>query len=116
MGRSGPLKDCYSHREDASLFGGFGGHEMGWDQIGPRLDWVAQTFVGGHLDYETLASEAGSELAYVVQFEHGECQVIGRTTPLRLDYRVTMVFRWEDGRWKLLHRHADHLFHKERPS
>ncbi len=29
VGRSGPLKDCYSHREDASLFGGFGAENVG---------------------------------------------------------------------------------------
>ncbi|MGH7332342.1 MAG: YybH family protein [Candidatus Rokuibacteriota bacterium] len=115
-GRGGPIRDCFSHREDAALFGGFGGHEVGWAQIGPRLEWVAQSFAGGTCTYETITSAAGSELAFVVQFERGEARIRGRPTPLPLDFRVTMVFRWEDGAWKLLHRHADHLRDTPNPS
>jgi SnoaL-like domain len=115
-GRGGPLRDCFSHREDATLFGGFGGHELGWAEIGPRLEWVAQSFAGEQCAYEILGSSAGSELAHVVQFERGEARITGRETPLRLDFRVTMVFRWEHGAWKLLHRHADHLFDTQKPA
>jgi hypothetical protein len=47
-----------------------------------------------------VASGAGRELAFVVQFERGEARITGRHDPLILDFRVTMVFRWEDGAWK----------------
>jgi ketosteroid isomerase-like protein len=115
-GRVGPLRDCFSHREDTTLFGGFGGHEAGWSQIGPRLEWVAQSFAGGTCTYEIINSGAGSDLAFVVQFERGEARVTGRTAPLNLDFRVTMIFRWENGAWKLVHRHADHLVDKQKPT
>jgi hypothetical protein len=115
-GRGELLRDCFSHREDATLFGGFGGHEVGWAQIGPRLTWVAQTFAGGRCSYETLSSDADNELAFVVQFERGEARIVGRPDPLPIDFRVTMVFRWEEGAWRLLHRHADHLGAKQRPT
>lgn len=115
-GRGGPIRDCFSHREDATLFGGFGGHEVGWTQIGPRLEWVAQSFAGGMCAYEIISSAAGRQLAFVVQFERGKARITGRAAPLPLDFRVTMVFRWEDGAWKLLHRHADHLADQQKPS
>ena len=115
-GRGALLRDCFSHREDATLFGGFGGHEVGWAQIGPRLEWVAQSFAGGRCAYEIIAATAGGELAFVVQFERGEARVTGRTELLLLNFRVTMVFRWEDGAWRLLHRHADHLAEKQKPT
>jgi len=115
-GRGRPIRDCFSHREDATLFGGFGGHEVGWAQIGPRLEWVAQSFTGGTCAYEIISSAAGRELAFVVQFERAQARITGRPAPLVLDFRVTMVFRWEDGAWKLLHRHADHLSDKQKPS
>jgi len=115
-GRGAPIRECFSHHADTTLFGGFGGHEMGWVQIGPRLEWVAQSFAGGTCRYEIISSAAGRELAFVVQFERGEARITGRATPLSLDFRVTMVFRWEDGAWKLLHRHADHLTDKQKPS
>lgn len=115
-GRAEPLKACFSHREDISLFGGFGGHEVGWSQIGPRLDWVAQSFAGGSVRYETVLRSVGSDHGCIVQFERGEARLAGRAAPLRLDFRVTMVFRVEDGEWKLIHRHADHLFAKQKPA
>jgi hypothetical protein len=115
-GRGAAIKNAFSHRNDTSLFGGFGGHEVGWAQIGPRLDWVARSFAGGSCVYDVLASAAGPELAYVVQFERGEAQLSGGASPLRLDFRVTMIFRWEDDAWKLVHRHADHLIEKQSPT
>lgn len=115
QGRAAALGELYSHAADASLFGGFGGHQRGWDQIGPRLDWVARSFVGGRCEYQEIASDAGEEIGFVVQLERGEVRISGREEPLRLDLRVTMVFRREDGEWRLLHRHADHLVERESP-
>ena len=115
-GRSGPLKDCFSHGEDVSLFGGFGGHERGWRHLEPRLDWVARSFAGGRCDYETIATGAGDELGFTVQIERIEARVVGQASPVRMDLRVTMVFRFEASAWKLLHRHADHLLEKRAPT
>ena len=115
-GRGDLIRECFSHREDISLFGGFGGHEVGWSQIGPRLQWVAQSFAGGRCAYEIVASGAGGELGFAVQFERGEARITGRPDPLPIDFRVTMVFRWEDGAWRLFHRHADYLEAKQRPT
>ena len=115
-GRSEALIACFSHREDASVLGGFGGHELGWRELGPRLEWVGATFAGGHCEYEEISVVVGTDLAYVVQFERGEARIQGRTEPERLELRVTMVFRREDGEWKLLHRHADPLIEKKAPS
>jgi hypothetical protein len=115
-GRSAAIKEVFSHRADISLYGGFGGHEVGWASIGPRLDWVARAFAGGGCVYEAIASAAGNELAYVVQLERGEAHLNGRAAPLRIDFRVTMIFRWENGAWKLVHRHADHLIEKQSPT
>jgi hypothetical protein len=114
-GDSGPLHDCFSHREDISLFGGFGGHEVGWSQIGPRLDWVARTFAGGSCTYEAVTSWCGGDVGVVVQFERIEARVHGRPEPQRMALRVTMVFRWEGDRFRLVHRHGDHLVEKQPP-
>jgi ketosteroid isomerase-like protein len=108
-GRSALLMELFSHRDDATVLGGFGGHERGWSLIGSRLQWVGGTFLGGHCEYEVLTSWAGADLGYVVQIERIEARVVGRAEPLRVALRVTMVFRREDGEWKLLHRHADDL-------
>jgi ketosteroid isomerase-like protein len=49
------------------------------------------------------------ELAYVVELEQLEAKVHGgeEITPYTL--RATMIFRPEDGEWKVVHRHADQI-------
>ena len=77
---------------------------------------MAQSFLGGACTYDIISSTAGHELAFVVQFERGEAHIRDRAAPLTLDFRVTMVFRWESTAWRLVHRHADHLSGKQRPT
>ncbi len=106
------LRACFSHREDISLFGGFGGHEVGWSAIGPRLTWVAEHFAGGHCEYEVLSRVVGADVAAVVQFERGTSRLRDGSAH-QLALRVTMVFRRESGAWKLVHRHGDPLVDKQ---
>ncbi len=47
------------------------------------------------------------ELAYVVQIERAEAKVGGREDITPYALRATMIFRPEDGEWKVVHRHAD---------
>jgi len=42
-----------------------------------------------------------------VEIERGEAKIGGREEITPLDLRVTMIFRPEDGTWKIVHRHAD---------
>ena len=114
-GRAAALRALYTHRPDASLLGGFGGFERGWDAIGPRLDWVAEGFAGGDCRYERLTAGAGADVGFVVQLERGEARLAGRAETLRIDFRVTMVFRREEDGWRLVHRHADPGIEKRRP-
>jgi hypothetical protein len=37
-------KQNASHRDDATIFGAFGGHEKGWNEVGPRNDWASSHF------------------------------------------------------------------------
>ena len=41
------LQRLYSHRDDVTVMGGFGGFERGWVELGPRLAWAASQFHGG---------------------------------------------------------------------
>jgi ketosteroid isomerase-like protein len=47
-----------------------------------------------------------SELAYVVQLERAKAKVGGREDIAPLAQRAMMIFRAEDGTWKMVHRHA----------
>jgi len=37
-GDAEPMKALYSQADDVTIFGAWGSHEQGWEQIGPRLD------------------------------------------------------------------------------
>ena len=43
-GDAGPYKDLWAHRTDVSLMGAFGGRNVGWTQINPRLDLAANQY------------------------------------------------------------------------
>jgi ketosteroid isomerase-like protein len=47
------------------------------------------------------------EIAYVVQMERLKAKVGGREEITPYALRATMIFRPEDGVWKVVHRHAD---------
>ena len=39
-GDASAFKEIWSHREDVSIMGGFGGFERGWKEVGPRRPFV----------------------------------------------------------------------------
>ncbi|MDX3000200.1 nuclear transport factor 2 family protein [Kribbella solani] len=107
-----------SHSEQSSIFGGFGGQEIGWSQIGPRYEWASEQFreLGAKVEFEYLVKHVGADTAYTVAIER--CTVQHRTQPEPVPHllRATMIFRLEAGTWKITHRHADPLNPKSAPS
>ena len=61
------------------------------------------TFVG----WQIVAKYVTPELAYVVGIERAEAKIVGREDITSYAVRSTMIFRPEDGEWKVVHRHAD---------
>ena len=104
-----PLKALYSHREDISLCGLWGGVERGWAEVSGRLDWVAEQFVPGPgvVTAEVVLTSVSGEMAYSVWIERWWCQLKARSEPQEMMIRVTQIFRREDGAWKAVHRHGD---------
>ena len=79
-GDAASFKDLWSHTDDVTIFGGYGAHEQGWDQVGPRVDWAAARFphaTGG--TYEALAADSSGELSYAIGIER--CHATARTAP-----------------------------------
>ena len=109
------IKALYSHREDVTVMGGFGGFERGWSEVGPRLDWAASQFAGGSYRQEDLSAIVGPEVACLVSLERWSHTNARDRAENLLELRVTQAFRREEGGWRLLHRHADSLMHKHAP-
>ena len=107
QGRPAAFKALWSHSDDVSICGAFGGVESGWDKVASRLDWAGSQFSEGTRSREEIKSAVGADFAYIVQTEHIRFRVPGRTEESTLDLRVTMVFRHEANGWRIVHRQAD---------
>jgi ketosteroid isomerase-like protein len=104
-------KQNASHETDVTIFGAFGGHEKGWNEVGPRNDWASSQFkdVGSNQTIEYLNARASGDLAFTVSIERQVAQLTSQEKPTARALRVTQIFRREGGKWKLVHRHADPL-------
>jgi hypothetical protein len=98
-----------SRSEQTSIFGGFGGREVGWAQVGPRYEWAAAQFrpSDAKVEFEYLEKHVSSDTAYYVAIERCTVRYVHRPEPVPHVLRATMVFRQEDDDWKIVHRHAD---------
>ncbi len=115
-GRAAAFKALWSHADDVTLLGGFGGTvERGWEAISRRLDWVGTQFSNGTHTHQRIASNVSGDLGYVVQLEHIRFQVPGQAKESARDYRVTMLFRREPEGWRIIHRQADSNLTKQPP-
>lgn len=110
-----PVAAFFSQREDVSLANPLGPPLRGPADVRAGIVQGASHFIeGGALRFEEVSSRfeevsrfSTGDLGYVVQLERHEGRVVGRNDPVRISLRVTMVFRPEDGEWKVAHRHAD---------
>jgi hypothetical protein len=107
-GKPEKAKSLWSNSNDVTISGGFGGDiERGWANVSKRLDWAATQFSQGNTTIERLVVYSNGDLAYLVQLEHIKFKVPATGADATRDFRVTMVFRREGGKWKIVHRHAD---------
>ena len=107
-GNPEPVKKLWSHKEDVTLANPWGPPVRGWEQVAKTIEHAASLrrdgeFVGS----EMVAKYVTAELAYVVQLERAEAKVGAREDIAPIATRSTMIFRPEEGTWKMVHRHAD---------
>ena len=106
-GNAAVYKALWSTSDDVTLSGGFGGKvEKGWPAVSERLDWAASQFKNGTNTIERISFGANGSIGYIVQIEHIRFRNPAGEATTR-DLRVTMVFRKEKKRWRIVHRHAD---------
>jgi ketosteroid isomerase-like protein len=107
-GNPEPVKKLFSHREDVTLANPLSPPARGWEQVAATMERAASQFRDGEfVGFETLAKYVTPELAYVVEIERTKAKVGAREDIAPSALRATMIFRPEDGTWKVVHRHAD---------
>ena len=107
-GNPEPSKEMFSHREDVSLANPFGPPARGWEQVAVTMERAASNLRDGEIvAFENIARYMTPELAYTVWLERQQAKVSGREDLTPFALRVTMIYRPEEGTWKVVHRHAD---------
>ncbi len=102
------MLELWSRRDDVTLANPFGPPVRGWEQVAEIIDRAAsQVRDGETVGFEIVEKYVTPELAYVVQIERVKAKIGGSQDITPFDLRVTMIFRPEDGEWKVVHRHAD---------
>ena len=107
-GDADPLTAISTEHEPASFFPPPGGIVQGAAEVVQTNQQGAEQFLpGSETQFEVLHSEASGDLGYQVAVQHAEVRRKGADEPVPMHLRITEIFRREDGRWKLVHRHAD---------
>jgi ketosteroid isomerase-like protein len=107
-GNHEPAKELFSAREDVTLGNPFGPFARGSTQVVETMKRAASHYRDGEASsFDAISKYVTADLAYVVEVERLKSKVGGREDVSPVDLRVTSIFRREDGRWRLVHRHAD---------
>jgi ketosteroid isomerase-like protein len=108
-GNPEPVKGFFSHRDDVTLANPFVGlPARGWERVAATLEHASSQFTDGeNVGFETVAKSVTPEFAYVLLIERDKVKVGASEDTAPSALRVTMIFRPEEGTWKVVHRHAD---------
>ncbi len=107
-GNPEPVKELFSHREYVTLANPLGPPAHGWDEVAATIEHAASLFRDGRfVGVEIVEKRVTPEFAYTLWLEHAEGKVGGREDVAPSTLRVTMIYRPEEGGWKVVHRHAD---------
>src|SRR5215213_6014722 len=107
-GNAEPANRLFSLREDVTLANPYGPPAHGWDEVAAAGEHAAAQFRDGEIvGFETIEKYVTDELAYIVRVERARAKVAGSEDITPITLRVTMIFRPEEGEWKIVHRHAD---------
>src|SRR5512133_1258074 len=102
-----PYVEEWSRRDPLTLFGARDSVTGDWEALSQFIRALVSRFSSGTPgNFEVVAAEVCSDLAYIVGFERSTVSVDGGPVESAI-IRVTHIYRREDGDWRLVHRHAD---------
>ena len=105
-GDSGSMMEVWSHGSDVTALHPLGGRETGWREVRASWEQVAEEFSDGQVSIENLVVvPLAADVAYTLGTEHGQAKLGDET--VGIDWRVTNIYRREEGEWKMMHHHTD---------
>jgi len=101
-----PLSAVWSHRPDVSNLSAAGGWATGWNEVHAGFRNMARLYPGGRIAPQDILVVADGEMGFSVCTETGQLRS-AEGPMVKFNQRATNIFRLEDGKWKLIHHHAD---------
>ena len=107
-GNPEPARELFSERDDVTLGNPFGPFVRGPTKVAETMRSAAAHYRDGEASgFDRISTSIAPDLAYIVEVDRYRSKVGGREDVASVDLRVTTIFRREDGRWNIVHRHAD---------
>jgi ketosteroid isomerase-like protein len=107
QGHPEPFLELWSHADDVTIMAAIGGYQVGFDAVRELLTAASKTQQFDGWRAENVATVLDENLAFTVELEH-----YAHTDDLEgksMTLRATQIYRREDGRWRVIHRHGDIL-------
>ena len=101
-----PMETVWSRGPEVSNLSPAGDRAQGWNAVYAYYKNLSRQNVGGRIAPADITVVAGINLGYSVCTEKGETRS-PEGPMVRYSQRVTNIFRLENGKWKLIHHHAD---------
>jgi ketosteroid isomerase-like protein len=101
-----PLSAVWSHRADVSNLTVGGGRATGWNEVHTDFQNLVRQYPGGQIAPQDILVVADGDMGFSVCTESGELRSADGPM-MKFNQRATNIFRLEDGKWKLIHHHAD---------
>ncbi len=104
-GIPGKMEEIWSHDESVTAMHPIGGRDLGWTAVKNSFDQVAGIASDGKIELKDQLIRVAGDVAYEIGTETGGFKLAGNE--VKIGQRVTNIYHLEDGRWKLIHHHAD---------
>lgn len=100
------MNAIWSHSENISQMGPFGGRLTGWEHVGADFQKNADLKFGGSIACQDLRAYVGNGMGYTTCVEEGQ-NLDSAGNLMKVRHRATNVFELQDGAWKMVHHHTD---------
>ena len=104
-GDASSMAEIWSQSATVTTMHPIGGREVGWEEVRGAWEQVADVFTAGTVGLNDQLLETAGDMAYEVGIERGLATLGGRD--IRIEHRVTNVYRREADGWKIVHHHTD---------
>jgi ketosteroid isomerase-like protein len=105
IGDAASMADVWSHGTTVTAMHPIGGRQVGWDLVRESFEQVAGLASGGEIALRDQMIQVAGDVAYELGVERGQAELAGQE--IRVDSRVTNIYRREQDGWKMVHHHSD---------